>query len=127
MVALLLLLPDLRASHCDDQSDDHGFEGGEGYGDCLRLGHVDCEQHTIIIIVVNHSGRSEQLRQRLPAFRTHSRLRYCLAVGLEANYLVFWRLMSVLLKKSQREVLTIFVFLRYVRINVASLAVYFLC
>lgn len=54
LVALLLLLPDLGASDRDDEPEDHGFEGGEGYGDSLRLGHVDCEQHTIIIIVVYH-------------------------------------------------------------------------
>lgn len=98
LVALLLLLPDLRASDCDDQSEDHGFEGGEGYGDCLRLGHVYREQHTIIIIVVNHSGELEQFKQRLPAFRMHFRLRDCLAVGLDENYYVFWRLVSVVLK-----------------------------
>ena len=35
LVALLLLLPDLRTSHRDDQPEDHRFERGESYGNCL--------------------------------------------------------------------------------------------
>ena len=41
LIAFLLLLPDLGAGDCDDEPEDHGFERGEGYGDCLRLRHVD--------------------------------------------------------------------------------------